>query len=108
MVAGIETSVINEQSVVFGKEAPLPLTRGYIHEYVGIILHFSSRGKITITMEQFIQDILDEALESMAGMTTTPSANHLFYVNFVNPKLLSPAEAKKFCWKGDSGNSQVE
>jgi hypothetical protein len=47
-------------------------------------------------MGQFIQDTLDEAPESMAGMETTPSINHLFDVNVVNPTLLVLDEAKAF------------
>ena len=94
--ASVVTSVINQISSVFGKEAPLSITRGRIHEYLGMTLDFSCNGKVTVRMEEFVKGILDEAPEDMMGTTRTPAANHLFDVNTTNPTLLPPAEARKF------------
>ena len=78
------TSVINDISLVFGKESPLSITRGRIHEYLEMTLDLSCNGKVTVRMEEFIKGILDEAPEDMADTTRTPAANHLFDVKTIN------------------------
>jgi hypothetical protein len=35
----------------FSKEAPLSITRGKIHEYLGMKLDYTKDGKVEITME---------------------------------------------------------
>jgi hypothetical protein len=44
-------------------------------------------GKVQITMKEYIQEMLDEVPDDMAGEAATPAANHLFEVNN-KPKLL--------------------
>ena len=65
----------------FGKEAPLTIRRGKIHDYLGMTLDFSIDGKVQISLEEYIRNILAELLEDMDGMATTPAAEHLFKVN---------------------------
>ena len=65
----------------FGKEAPLTIHRGKIHDYLGMTLDFSIDGKVQIRMEDYIRTMLAALPEDMAGMATTPAAEHLFKVN---------------------------
>ena len=66
----------------FGKEAPLTVTRGKIHDYLGMVIDYTVPGKVKFMMKDFIQGVLDECLgELMKGALATPAANHLFNVN---------------------------
>ena len=65
----------------FGKEAPLTIRRGKIHDYLGMTLDFSLDDKVQISMEDYIKNMLAELLADMDGMATTPAAEHLFKVN---------------------------
>jgi hypothetical protein len=41
----------------FGKEAPLTVQRGRVHDYLGMCLDFSSPGKMVVSMESYIHQI---------------------------------------------------
>jgi len=77
----VVTNIIEMLSKEFGNEAPLTVTRGAIHDYLGMTLDFSERGIAKIDMKQYITNILDEMPIEMAGGCTTPAANHLFEVD---------------------------
>jgi hypothetical protein len=79
----------------YGKDAPLTVTRGKVHEYVGMVFDYSIDGKVKITMKEYIQEMLDELPEDMAGEAATPAANHLFTVNN-KPKLLDEDTSDMF------------
>ena len=66
----------------FGKEAPLTVTRGKVHDYLGMTFDYTIPGKVKITMPDFVQGVLDECPEDlMNGLSSTPAANHLFNVD---------------------------
>jgi hypothetical protein len=69
----------------FGKETPLNKSRGKVHDYLGMTLDFSKSGEVTVTMIDYIKMILHDAPKEMRGSAATPTANHLFQVNMVNP-----------------------
>ena len=72
---GLLTSVNKE----FGKEAPLTVTRGKVHDYLGMTFDYTIPGKVKITIPDFVQGVLDECPEDlMKGPSSTPAANHLF------------------------------
>jgi hypothetical protein len=73
--------VIASLSGEFGKEAPLTVTRGKIHEYLGMTLDYSTGGKVMIKMFRFIRDTLAELPADMDGGKLTPAAAHLFDVS---------------------------
>jgi hypothetical protein len=68
----------------YGKEAPLTETRGKIHEYLGMVFDYNIDGKVQILMQEYIQKMMDELPDDMAGEAATPAANHLFEVNNKN------------------------
>ena len=65
----------------FGKEAPLTIRRGKIHDYLGMTLDFSLVDKVQISMVDYTKNMLEELPEEMDGMAMTPAAEHLFKVN---------------------------
>ena len=66
----------------FGKEAPLTITRGKIHDYLGMVIDYTVPGKVKFMMKDFIRGVLDECPgELMKGPSATSAANHLFNVN---------------------------
>lgn len=83
----VVTGIIEQLEKQFGKEAPLTVNRGKIHDYLGMKLDYSEPGKVKITMEDYIQSMLNELPEDMIGTSKNPAAGHLFKVNLEAPKL---------------------
>ena len=79
----------------FGKEAPLTIRRGKIHDYLGMVLDFTNPGRVAIRMEDYIRNMLTQLPEDMEGVATTPAAEYLFKVNGT-PTYLSQEEAMFF------------
>jgi hypothetical protein len=92
----VVTDVIQRVESVFGKEAPLTITRGKIHDYLGMKLDYGIPGKVKISMVDYVQNLLDEAPDDMIGESATPAANHLFEVNETNPTQLDQTTADLF------------
>ena len=77
----------------YGKETPISVHRGPIQEYLGMTIDYTLKGKVSFRMPQYIEDLLQECLESiMKGTSTTPAANHLFQTN-ENAEKLSTMDA---------------
>jgi hypothetical protein len=94
--ATVVTEIIGKISDVFGNEAPLTIRRGKKHDYLGMELDFTQKGKVVINMEKYIHEILEEAPIDMEGMANTPAGNHLFQINNKNPEKLDRATAEIF------------
>jgi hypothetical protein len=80
----------------YGKEAPLTVTRGKVHEYLGMTIDFWEDGKVKITMFDYIRNMLAELPADMDGGTATPAPSHLFQVNDKDPDLLDEDTATFF------------
>jgi hypothetical protein len=65
----------------YGNETPLTVTRGDIHEYLGMTIDYSTDGKVMIRMDDYVENMLEEVPEDMSGTATTPAAAHLFKVD---------------------------
>jgi hypothetical protein len=78
----------------FGKETPRNKSRGKVHDYLGMTLDFSKPGEVTVTVTDYIKDILHDTPTEMRRSATTPAANHLFQINQVNPIPLEKDKAK--------------
>ena len=84
----VAEAVLAELEKEFGKEAPLTVTRGKVHEYLGMKIDFSQDGKVIFSMEENIEALLAEMPDDLKkGSATTPAANHLFTVNPQGVKL---------------------
>jgi hypothetical protein len=81
------TNVIKQINDEFGKEAPLTITRGKIHDYLGMTLDYSEKGKVKIKMMDYVEKMLADLPDEMSGEATTPAANHLFDVDEDSPKV---------------------
>ena len=90
----VNTKYVKALEEQYGKEAPLTITRGKIHDYLGMKLDYSTPGKVVIDMKKYLQEIIDECPEC-SGHAATPAANHLFEVNSESTKL-NLGEAVRF------------
>jgi hypothetical protein len=81
MDPGVNTDIIEMIDNKFGKEAPITITRGGIHDYLGMMLDFSEQGKVKIKMLDYVKKMLADLPDKMASEAPTPAANHLFAVN---------------------------
>ena len=77
----------------YGKHAPLTMTCGKLHEYVGMTIDISRKRKVMISMINYILKMfsfLPEKMQQdiMKGKTT-PASENLFTANEENPVKLS-------------------
>jgi len=70
--------LLNEK---FGRESLLTTTRGRVLEYLGMTLDYSTKGKVKISMYNYIDKLLMELPSDMNGGVKTPAESHLFNVN---------------------------
>jgi hypothetical protein len=88
--ASVVSTVLELFKAAYGKEAPLTITRGKVHEYLGMTIDYSIKDKVQITMIPYIKNMLSEVPNDMAGESATPAASHLFQVNEDAEKLDEP------------------
>jgi Reverse transcriptase (RNA-dependent DNA polymerase) len=70
--------IVSELSGKFGREDPLSVHTGDIHEYLGMSIDFSKKGKVIFRMTDYIQNMLDELPNDFDGTAATPATSHLF------------------------------
>ena len=87
---------IRQMEEVFGADAPLSVSRGKTHGYLGMSLDFHTKGEVQIDMQHYIDMMLQDAPEDMEGISNTPAAVHLFKMNLENPKMLGDKQKKIF------------
>jgi hypothetical protein len=90
----VVTSVIDMVDAEFGKEAPLTISRGKVHVYLGMTIDFSSDRKVRFSMIGYLEEILNDLPPEMDGENTTPAASFLFDVDDDCEKL--DADASEF------------
>ena len=79
----VVTLVIILINAELGKEAPITVQRGRIHEYLGMTLDFTKQGKVIILTTNYIDNMLDSLNANMDGVKTAPAVSYLF--NVKNP-----------------------
>ena len=87
---------VMQMEETFGADAPLSVSRGKIHDYLGMNLDFHVEGEVRIDMEHYIDMMLHDTPEDMKGVSNTPAAAHLFKTNSEDPKLLDDKQKKIF------------
>ena len=85
---------IQRMEETFGKDTPLIVSRGQVHDYLGMTLDFCNKGDVHINMEHYIDMMLQDVPKEMDGVSNTPVAQHLFKTNLEDLQLLD-AEQKK-------------
>ena len=94
--SSVVTCILDTINDEYGKTDPLTVTRGKVHDYLGMKIDFSHPGKVKFTMIDYIGEILDALPEDMRGEMATPAAAHLFDVEEETPTLLSSEDATLF------------
>jgi len=79
--SAVTESILDILNVRYGKETPLTVTRGDIHEYLGMTIDFSTKGKVVIRMDDYVKNMLADLPDDLQGIATTPAAEHLFKVD---------------------------
>lgn len=92
----VVTSVVKQLEQEFGKEAPLTVTRGKLHDYLGMTIDYRTPGKVMIAMFDYIDNMLSELPEDMNGEAATPASNHLFQVDINDGTKLSEDQSVLF------------
>ena len=78
----------------YGAVKEVTATRGKKHVYLGMLLDFSTKGKVKIDMQDYVKDMIDDFPTKLEGKTSTPANEHLYDVS--KGKKLSPLKAEAF------------
>jgi len=93
VTAGSEKAIDNIMEELGTKYEKLTIKRGRKLDYLGMTFDFNTKGKVRITMEGFINDLL-VFCESAYGVAKTPAAGDLFEVN--TKSVMLSEEKKQF------------
>ena len=65
----------------YSNAAPLTISHGKVHSYLGMQLDCRKPGKLIVDMSDYIQTILVELPPELCGKSKMPTAKHLFNVD---------------------------
>ena len=83
----VVNNIIKRLEEKFGQESPLVTLQGKTVEYLGMCIDYTVKGKVKISMYDYIDKMLAELPSDMNGVSTTPAALHLFNVDDSAEKL---------------------
>jgi hypothetical protein len=92
---GVNEELLAKLNHWYGKETPLTVTRGNIHEYLGMTIDYSTEDKVKIRMDDYVENVLNDAPSDMDGKAATPAAEHLFKID-ANAKKLDSDDSDMF------------
>ena len=87
---------VQQMEETFGKDTPLTVSHGQVHDYLGMTLDFHNKGEVHINMEHYIDMMIQDAPEEMEGTSSMPAASHLFKINSKDPQLLGTEKKRIF------------
>ena len=97
----VVTSIIKKLDEKYGDIMPLSVSRGKVHEYLGMVFDYTVHGQVKITMCQYINERIKHApqiyKEGIGG--SNPAPMHLFNIRDANHKdtvLLSKNEKEEY------------
>ena len=72
-----EEDLVNRNNITnlnneFGKEESLTVTKGLVHEYLGMAIDYKKQGKVQIGMLKYISKLLDKAPKEFNSKAVTP------------------------------------
>ena len=82
----VNTDFLKWLNQKYGEYREVKATRGNIHDYLGMKLDFSSKGKVRIDMTEYTEKLLKEFREhyKLDGDAETPAGADLFVNKGVN------------------------
>jgi hypothetical protein len=81
-------NVLNDLNNTFGTaKKPLAATTGDIHDYLGLTIDYSEKGKVKFTMYDYLEDIVEGMPGDMNGTSPTPASDNLFDIDEGSPAL---------------------
>ena len=79
-ISHVEPKVVNDiikkLEDKFGQESPLVTSQGKTIDYLGMCIDYMAKGKVKISMYDYIDKMLTELPSDMNGVSTTPAALH--------------------------------
>ena len=91
------SDIIKKLNNHYGEMQEVTQTRGKVHDYLGMTIDYSKKGKVQVKMVDYVENMLKDLEEpEFQGEATTPAANHLFTVNEDDPELLNEEKAELF------------
>ena len=82
-------SIIQKIQDTFGQHSELSMHIGKRHDYLGMILDFTTPGILEIDMSDYIQVILQDTPTNLRGTSMVPAAKHLFTTRSDAPEISS-------------------
>jgi hypothetical protein len=96
MKQSVIDDVLDDLNKKFGtSKKPLAATTGDIHDYLGITIDYSEKGKVKFTMYDYLEDVVSDMPDDMRGTSPTPASDNLFDVD-EESTLLTEKEADFF------------
>ena len=93
----VVSDIIKKLNNHYGEMQEVTQTRGKVHDYLGMTIDYSKKGKVQVKMVDYVENMLKDLEEpEFQGEATTPAANHLFTVNEEDPELLNEEKAELF------------
>ena len=77
----VVNNIIKKLEEKFGQESPLVTSQGKKIVYLGMCIDYTIKGKVKISMYDFIDKMLAELPSDMNGVSATPAALHLFNID---------------------------
>ena len=78
----VVTSVIDALSKKYGGIMPLSISRGKVHDYLGIVFDYATSGQVSIHMYHYISELLDNVPDRYRNGigSTTPAPGNLYTI----------------------------
>jgi len=101
MMSGVEAPKHNDKfaewlNMKYGKHGKVKVTRGKVHDYLGMTLDFSKAGEVAIDMCDYVASMIDDSSFKISSkMAPTPAAEDLFSVDEDSP-LLPTSKREEF------------
>ena len=89
------TKFANYLAVIYGEK--LTVHRGLVHDYLGMDLDYTTKGKVGVSMIKYVDKILEAFSEELGSPAATPAAGHLFQVrNDSEVEVVTEHKAQEF------------
>jgi hypothetical protein len=89
------TVVTNVLRTLQDKYGDLKITRGKVHEYLGMKLDFNKKGSVKIIMDDYVRKFLEESDPRHKGLAITPANQNLFSID-ENSQPISESDAQAY------------